>query len=100
MIKEFVIFKNTKPSENPKAPTHRIMAKLNGEDLVEIGAGWSKESKSGNKFLSCRLQNVWVDHTDRTKSRQGFAIANEKDIMTDEPENVPVSSKTDEIDEF
>lgn len=100
MIKEFIIFRNTKETTNPKAPTHRIMAKVNGDDLVEIGAGWAKESKSGNKFLSCRLQNVWVDHSDRTKTRKGFAIADEKQIMTDEPENAPVEPNFDDLGGF
>lgn len=100
MIKEFIIFKNTKESKNPKAPTHRIMAKVDGEELIEIGAGWSKESKSGNKYLSCRLQNVWVDHSDRSKTRIGFAIANEKDIITDEPDNTSPEAQNDPIDAF
>lgn len=99
MIKQFIIKKNTIESKNPKAPTHVLIAKVKDE-WVNIGSGWSKQNEKGDKYLSCALQNVWVDHTDRTKSRVGFAIANEKDIMTDEPENVPVSPKTAEIDEF
>lgn len=99
MIKEFVIFKNTKESKNPKAPTHRIMAKLNGEDLVEVGAAWAKESKNGNKFLSCRLQNVWVDHTDRTKSRRGFVIVDES-LVVDEEKSTPPENPETTIDAF
>lgn len=78
MIKNFSIFKN-KPSENEKAPTHSISAKI-GEEYVNIGVCWTKEAKNG-KFLSCKLQDVYVDHSDRTKCRKGFAIADEKKIV-------------------
>ena len=59
-MQEFIIFKNTKPNDNPKAPTHRVMATINNE-LVEIGGGWSRESKTGNKFLSIRLKSPYKD---------------------------------------
>lgn len=59
-MQEFIIFKNTKQSDNPKAPTHRVMATIDNT-LVEIGAGWSRESKSGNKFLSIRLKSPYED---------------------------------------
>jgi len=59
-MKEFIIFKNTKPSDNVKAPTHRVMATI-GNELVEIGGGWSRESKTGNKFLSIRLKDIYKD---------------------------------------
>ena len=75
MIKHFSIFKN-KPSDNEKLPTHSISAKY-GDEYVTIGGCWTKEGKGG-KYLSCKLQDAWVDHTDRTKTRKGFAIADEK----------------------
>jgi hypothetical protein len=81
LIKNFSIFKN-KPSDNEKAPSHSISAKI-GEKYVNIGVCWTKEAKNG-KFLSCKLQDVYVDHTDRSKTRKGFAIADEKEIMQDE----------------
>ncbi len=82
-IKVFAVFKK-KASENEKSPTHSISAKI-GEEYMEIGACWTKEGKNG-KFLSCKLQNVYVDHTtqDRTKSRAGFAIVDEKTITKSE----------------
>jgi len=75
MIKNFSIFKN-KPSDNEKLPTHSISAKY-GDEYVTIGACWTKDGKNG-KFLSCKLQDAYVDHTDRTKTKKGFAIADEK----------------------
>lgn len=88
MIKTFSIFK-AKKSDNEKAPTHRINTKI-GEEYVEIGACWTKESKGGEKYLSCKLQDVWVDHTDRTKTRKGYAIVDEKLIQgyPDSPEDL------------
>lgn len=83
MIKNFSIFKN-KPSDNEKLPTHSISAKI-GEEYVNIGACWTKEGKGG-KFLSCKLQDVYVDHTDRTKTKKGFAIVDEKSIKSGEEE--------------
>lgn len=79
MIKNFSIFKN-KANDNEKIPTHNISANVGTEHIpeyVNIGACWTKEGKNG-KFLSCKLQDVYVDHTDRTKTRKGFAIVDEK----------------------
>lgn len=72
MIKEFVIFKN-KEVKSDKHPTHRINVKIN-EQFVELGACWSKTSKNNEKFLSCKLRDVYVDKEDRTKTRKGFSI--------------------------
>jgi hypothetical protein len=91
MIKNFSIFRN-KPSDNEKAPTHSISAKI-GEEYVNIGVCWTKEAKNG-KFLSCKLQDVYVDHSDRTKCRKGFAIADEKSITFAEEMGI---KKEDEI---
>lgn len=99
MIKNFSIFKYKKPKTGDKAPTHSITTKI-GEEFVEIGACWTKESSNGDKYLSCALQKAWVDHTDRTKTRIGFAIANEKDIMVDEPEETLPEVQNDDIEAF
>jgi len=90
-MKEFIIFRN-KPSDNPKAPTHRIMAKI-GDTLTEIGAGWQKE-KNGNKYLSCKLRDIYKDHTDSSKSRNGYSIS------IDGTTKAPVEPEFDDIDEF
>lgn len=83
MIKNFSIFKN-KASENEKLPTHSISAKI-GEEYVTIGACWTKEGKGG-KYLSCKLQDVYVDKNDRTKTKKGYAIADEK-LLNGYPES-------------
>ena len=66
-----------KPSDNPKLPTHSISIKI-GEEFVTIGACWTKDMKNGGKFLSCKLQDAWVDSKDNTKSRKGFGIVQEE----------------------
>lgn len=97
MIKNFSIFKN-KPSENDKLPTHNISANIGTKEkpeYVNIGACWTKDGASG-KFLSCKLQDVYVDHNDRTKTKKGFAIADEKLIaeavgVSDEDTELPLT---------
>jgi len=75
IYKNFSIFK-TKASDNPKAPSHRINMKI-GEEYVEIGGCWTKETSKGDKFLSCKLQDVYLNEGDRSKSRKGFGIKEE-----------------------
>lgn len=83
MIKNFNIFK-LKEQKNDKSPTHSISAKI-GEEYINIGVCWTKENASG-KFLSCKLQDAWVDGKDRTKTRKGFTIIDEKpDDDTEQP---------------
>jgi len=85
MFKEFIIFKNTKPSDNVKAPTHRVMATINNT-LTEIGAGWSREGKNGNKFLSIRLKSPYQD-------KAGYIIA-------EEGSNTSPNEPQDDINDF
>ena len=51
---EFVIFKNKYKEEGTNQPDWRMMAKGAEDKLEEVGACWTKVSKDGNKFLSCR----------------------------------------------
>ena len=67
-----------KPSDNPKLPTHSISVKV-GEEFVTVGACWTKDMKNGGKFLSCKLQDAWVDSQNNTKKRQGFSIVADKE---------------------
>ena len=95
-MKNFSIFRN-KPSENPKAPTHIISLKI-GEKYEKVGACWSKDMKDGQKYLSCMLQDVYVDHTDRSKSKTGFSIVDDKSIpkVEVEPDMPPESPELSE----
>ncbi len=74
MIKEIMIFKS-KPNDNPKAPSHRVMARV-GDDLVSVGGAWTNESKKdGSRYLTVKFQEPYKDHTDASKSRKGFHVA-------------------------
>lgn len=81
-IKNFSIFKH-KPSENEKAPTHFMSAKV-GEEHVRIANLWTKENQYG-KYLSGQLQEAWVDKNSG-KSREAFVIVplNELQALLDE----------------
>ena len=72
-MKNFSIFKKDNKGDE-KRPTHSISAKI-GEDYVEVGACWTKDGKNG-KFLSCKLQDAYVDHT-KNIARKGFALIQE-----------------------
>ena len=59
-----VLFKNDKVSENPKQPWYRGNCTVNGQEY-NISA-WLKEAKSGNKFLSLKME---PKETDRQQGR-------------------------------
>jgi uncharacterized protein (DUF736 family) len=75
-MKYFNIFKKDNGGDEKK-PTHSMSAKINEDDekYTEIGACWTKEF-SGGKFLSCKLNDNYVDHTKGT-ARKGFILIQE-----------------------
>lgn len=78
--KNFSIFKS-KPNDNEKAPTHRMSMKNEGSEIfLDIGACWTKETKAGDRFLSAKLSDIYVDHTDKIKSRRGYVIVDEQEL--------------------
>lgn len=77
-LKSFSIFK-ARESDNEKAPTHKLSAKI-GEEFVDIGSAWTKDSKKGDKYLSVQLAKAWVDHTDNTKTRKSVVLVFEEDL--------------------
>lgn len=81
-----------RPSENPKLPTHSISVKV-GEEFVTVGACWTKDTKNGAKFLSCKLQDAWVDSKDNTKSRKGFGITYDEPVKEDHTAIDPMTGK-------
>ncbi len=58
-------------------PDYKISFK-DGESFVDAGGCWIKKTKTGNSYLSCKLGDIFVDHTDSTKSRDGFHITTDK----------------------
>ena len=68
-----------------KMPTHYLVAKENqGDEKSEFVASlWSKQyEKDGVKknFLSGEMKSTYTDHTDSSKSREGYVIVKEKDL--------------------
>jgi uncharacterized protein (DUF736 family) len=57
-MKEFMIFRADKKSE--KQPDYRLSSNIDGK-FVNIGAGWSRTSDKGTKFISCKLSDAYQD---------------------------------------
>lgn len=49
------LFKNTK-KEKDNQPDWRLTMK-SGEEFIDVGGGWNKESKTGVKFVSLKLDD-------------------------------------------
>jgi len=78
-IKNFNIFRN-RQSDNEKAPTHRISIKVE-DTYIDAGAAWTKTSPRGDKFLSVKLADTYVDNTDQSKSRRSIVLVFEEDLQ-------------------
>lgn len=89
-IKFFNLQKNNKKDD--KQPDYRISFR-EGDTFYDAGACWIKKDKKGNSFLSCKLADKWVDHTDSTKTRKGFHITE------DTPLKAPETPEIDQGDE-
>ncbi len=108
IIKSFSVFK-ARASENEKAPSHTLSAKI-GEEYVNVGSAWTKTTAKGDKFLSAQLAKVFVDHTDNTKSRKSVVLVFEEDLAklyakagldyvneAEVPPKASVKPKTDDV---
>ncbi len=72
-MKNFNIFRNEFKKEGEKTPDYKIMVTLaEGEKMTEAGGCWIKDGKNG-KFFSCKLNDVYVDHT-KNIARKGFEL--------------------------
>ncbi len=92
MTHNFIIQKNNFKDTDNK-PDYRIVAK-DGEEFVTVGAGWKKQDKAGNAYISCTLSKSF-------NGKPGYRIASEapespqSDDNSGSGGNVPVG---DEID--
>lgn len=79
--KHFNVFKlNDDSNANPKMPSHRIACRLvEGGKGETIGKCWTKDGKYG-KYLSGSLNDVYIDHSDSSKSREAFCVVKESDL--------------------
>ena len=84
-IKFFNLSKNNKKTDTQ--PDYRISFR-EGDTFIEGGACWKKQDKNGQTFLSCKLADKWVDHTDSKKSRRGWHLMPDEAVEGDKtPEN-------------
>jgi uncharacterized protein (DUF736 family) len=71
-MKEFAIFK-AKEKKNPKSPDYNITIKINDKFLT-IGGAWLRETKTGEKFFSCKMSNGYKDF-------KGFSITRDEVVV-------------------
>lgn len=97
-IKQFTLLVNNYKTKESH-PNYKAFAKI-GDKWHELGAGWKSE-KSGVKALNIKLGDNWTDHTDPSKSRDGWVMIKEKDLKalegmmnTSTPEPEPMSETT------
>jgi uncharacterized protein (DUF736 family) len=84
MIKNLLIFKNTYKKEGTKEPDYKVMiVEKEGENAVEVGAGWINEGKKG-KFISCRLNDAYLS-PDKKIAKKGFHLVEDENVIV--PEN-------------
>lgn len=70
-IKFFNLQKNNKVKDTQ--PDYRISFKTN-DTFIQGGACWIKTDKVGKTFLSCKLSDVYKDHTNEKNSQKGYHI--------------------------
>lgn len=97
-MKNFSIFKNDYKKEGSKLPDYKIMVSLKeGDQMIEAGGCWLKETKTGSKFFSCKLSDVYVDHT-KGVARKGFELVEDPQTETAKTyKNETVDGATSEI---
>lgn len=74
-MKSFLIFK-AKEQKTDKSPSHNIVVFEGEEDnrkSVYVGVCWAKQSKSGESFLSCKLQDE-----DKEYHRKGYKLVEDR----------------------
>src|SRR3990167_9737382 len=94
-MKNFSIFRNTNKKEGSTAPDYKMSAKV-GDEYTEVGACWIKDGKKGGKYMSCKLSDVYVDHTKGT-ARKGFMLIDEAELKQP-TENEQMVEKIEKID--
>lgn len=95
MIKRFTNYSITKNKfkKDEKQPDYKMSIK-DGDTFLEASAIWLKDAKDGSKFFSGMMQKVWRDHTDETKTRDGFVIVSENELNKLEKEVAYLKGET------
>ncbi len=93
-IKNFSIFSGSEVIRDGQ-PSHSLSTKV-GEDFIRIGVAWTKTGSKGS-YLSSKLQDSWVDHTNPEKSKKGFVLVLEDELRELEEKLAMLEHQTDEI---
>jgi uncharacterized protein (DUF736 family) len=96
------IFKNTH-KEKPNQPDYRIsMVGANG-GFQKVGGGWIKETKTGDKYISCSIDTEQDNNPSMVKNVQPDApqtlTADEKAIL-DKARQIEIDAKTKQNSEI
>lgn len=82
MIKQYKFISTFKKNgATGNQPTHSILAKENMKDEkgVFVASLWTKEA-NGNKFLSGKMDDKFVDQDGNKPSREGYVIVSESEL--------------------
>ena len=94
-MKNFIIQIN-KFKDSDTKPDYRIVAK-EGEEFLEIGAGWKKQDSSGKAYISCSLSKPYNDKKGYEIVQEG-APESKTDVLSNVNEEVVNTDDNDEID--
>lgn len=86
-MKEFAIFR-AKEKKNDKAPDYNITVKVNDKYLT-IGGAWLRQTKTGDKFFSCKLSDGYKELTGFHIERDTPVKENEASIDDINPDSIP-----------
>lgn len=99
-IKNFYITKN-KFKKTDKQPDYNISIKVD-DAFIAVGSAWIKDGKGG-KFFSCKLNDVYVDHTKNT-ARKGYVLMQEGQTKVaesyDQDHEDVLDAQNDPLDHF
>lgn len=93
-MKNFSLQKN-KFKKTEQAPDYKISVLIE-DKFTDAGACWIKKDKNGNTFLSCKLSDLYVDHT-KGVARAGFDLVQEQS-QNPKVADMPEMVETDNID--
>lgn len=73
MIKNFALFK-VKEKKSDNSPDYELSTKI-GDDFIQVGAGWIRESKKGTKFISIKLSEPFEkEYNGKVIKRDGYHL--------------------------
>lgn len=84
---QFSIFKNKYKKENSNEPDYTISQKTSDGKFAKIGAGWVKDTKTGEKYISCTLNEPQAPQPLKPWEKEAIQQAKEKPTQIDDDGN-------------